>query len=325
MKSKLFSQLKRLLRPALALLLVALMVLGNADGALAARSGGRAGGRSFGAPRRSMPPSGQTYRGPSGGYYPGGGGYYPGGGFGFPFLFPVFGIGGGFGGLFTLLIFFSIAGFLARSFRSATSGGEGGDDYTGYPSNKVQVNKVQVGLLANARGLQAELNDLARRADTSSPAGYTRLLQETTLALLRHPDYWAYAGSDNKTIALAAAEGQFNQLALSERSKFNRETLSNVDNLLTQAPARAALTGDQADLSEGPGEFIVVTLLTAVEGDFRLPPVRSAADLQQALQALGSVSSDRLLAVEVLWTPQAEDDTLTADQMLTSYSQLVSV
>jgi uncharacterized membrane protein len=255
MHKQFLNWIKPLVKPLLALLLVVTLVLGQADGALAARSGGRIGGGSF-----RMPSSGPTYSSPrtyapGGGY---GGGYYPGGGFGFPFIVPIFGFGGG--GLFTLLIFIAIASFILRSFRSVA--GSDYESYGGTASPTVSVAKLQVGLLAKARGLQADLNRIAEHADTNSSEGLAQVLQETTLALLRHPEYWVYGGSETQQARLEAAEAQFNRLALTERSKFSEETLSNVNNLLRQAEARQALasSGDLA-LPENPAEYIVVTLL----------------------------------------------------------------
>jgi uncharacterized membrane protein len=43
------------------------------------------------------------------------------------------------------------------------------------------------------------------------------------------------------------------------------------------------------------------------------------------LRQIGGVSSEQLLAVEVLWTPQANGDTLTADDMLAGYPDLRSI
>ncbi|MGH2414451.1 MAG: DUF1517 domain-containing protein, partial [Microcystaceae cyanobacterium] len=116
MRNQQHSKFKPLLKSLLALGLIAILVLGNASSALAARTGGRMGGGSFrSAPSRSYSPPSGGYRSPAGGY----GGYgYGGGGFGFPFLIPFFGFGGGFGGLFTILIFIAIANFLVRSFRN---------------------------------------------------------------------------------------------------------------------------------------------------------------------------------------------------------------
>lgn len=316
MHKKFFAWIKPLLKPLLVVFLVVTLVLGHADGALAARSGGRIGGGSFRVPTRTAPAP-RTYA--PGGGYGGGGYYYPGGGFGFPFIMPFFGFGGG--GLFTLLIFIALATFILRSFRSIA----GSSDEMGYStaSPTISVAQIQVGLLANARELQADLDRIAQTADTSSSEGLTQVLQETTLALLRHPEYWVYAGSTSQQARLESAEAQFNRLALAERSKFSEETLSNVNNQLRQAEVRKALeaSGDLAIL-EDPSEYIVVTVLVAAQGKLELPTVNNSQDLRQAISQIGSVSSDRLLAVEVLWTPQAQGDTLSTEDMLIGYPDL---
>jgi uncharacterized membrane protein len=254
-------------------------------------------------------------------YAPSGGGYYPGGGIGFPFLFPLFGFGGGFGGLFTLMIVFAIANFLVQSFRN-TGNGEG-DDYatsTSVTNPPVSVAKLQVGLLAAARGLQDDLNRLALTADTGSAAGLAKLLQETTLALLRHPEYWAYGASEDKQTRLLSAEQEFNRYTLSTRSTFSAETLSNVNNQLSQANPPIALTGDGVMME--PGEYIMATLVVAAQGKLDLPNIRSTEDLRRALGQIGAIASDHLLAVEVLWTPQQSGETLTADEMISQYPDL---
>ncbi|HEY9639976.1 MAG TPA: DUF1517 domain-containing protein [Coleofasciculaceae cyanobacterium] len=317
MQKKLTALIKSFIKPLLVIGLVLTLVLSQADGALAARSGGRIGGGSFRAPTRSMPAPSRTYTPNPGGYS---GGYYPGGGgFGFPFIMPFPFIMGG-GGLFSILIFLAVAGFLVRTFRSV----QGGDD-SGYGavSSTVSVAKLQVGLLSEARSLQADLDRIASRADTNSPAGLSQVLQESTLALMRHPEYWMYAGSDSKQASLEGAENQFNRLALAERSKFSAETLSNVNNVLKQADAaKAALPGSGGALAETPGEFIVVTMLVATQGKLQLPAVNSAQDLRQALGQIGSVPTENLMAVEILWTPQAEGDTLSAEDVLVEYPDL---
>jgi uncharacterized membrane protein len=323
MSKKLFSAFKPLLKSLLVFGLIFTLVLGNASNALAARTGGRMGGGSFRAPSsRTYAPPGGGYRAPGGGY---GGGYgygYPGGGIGFPFLFPFFGIGGGFGGLFGILIFFALANFLVQTFRRVGQGGD--NDVPGYSNPKISVARLQVGLLADARGLQKELNEIGLSADTGSAVGRAQLLQESTLALLRHPEYWVYGAAQSQQTALEAAEAKFNQLALAERSKFTEETLSNVNNQLREGTSKAALPGSGGQLvaTEAPGEYIIVTILLGTEGKLELPTINSSDELRQAIRQIGSVSSDRLLAVEILWTPQAEGDTLTTDDILAAYPDL---
>lgn len=323
MRKKLQQTIKPFFKIFLVFSLVLTLALSHADGALAARTGGRiGGGGGFSAPSRTYTP--RTYAPPGGGY---GGGYgYPGGGFGFPFLIPFWGIGGGFGGLFSILIFFAIANFLVQSFRRV-NGDEGGE--VGYGSNpSVSISRLQVGLLAQARDLQTELNRIAEAADTNSPEGRAEVLQEVSLALLRHPEYWVYAGGGTQQARLNAAESQFNRLSLAERSKFSEETLSNVNNQLKAAlnkealPASGEIDNPTSLINQGPGEYIIVTLLAATLGKFEIPQINSADDLRQALRRIGGMSGEQLLAIEVLWTPQAEGDTLTSDDVLAEYADL---
>ena len=308
MWKQLLARLKPVFKTLLVLGLVTTLVFGNSHDALAARSGGRIGGGSFRAPTRTYSPPGGGYRSPGYGY-----GY--GGGFGFPFLLPFFGFGG-FGGLFTILIFIAIANFLVRSFRSIA----GDEGISSYSNPKVSVAKVQVGLLAEARYLQQELNNLAQTADTGTATGRATVLQEATLAILRHPEYWVYGTAEAQQAALSAAEAKFNQLSLAERSKFAAETQTNVNSQLREAQSGEGTIVKQEPLQKN--EYIIITLVVGAEGKLELPTINNSEDLQQALGQLGSIGSDRLLAIEVLWTPQAEGDTLSQDDILAQYPNL---
>jgi uncharacterized membrane protein len=312
--TRLRALLKPLLKPMMAIALIAVLVLGHADSALAARGGGRIGGGSFRAPSRTLTQP-RSYRSPAGG------GYYPGGGFGFPFLIPFFGFGGGFGGLFSILLFLGLANFLVKTLSNLGSGSTA--DGMGASSSSVAVAQLQIGLLAEARSLQDDLNRMALSADTSSAQGLTQVLQEASLALLRHPEYWQYATATSQKTGLTSAEQVFNQLALAERSKFSGETLSNVNSQIQQAAAQAAT--ETPDPTAAPGQYIVATLVVAAQGSLKLPKISSTEDVRQALSQLGAIASDRLLAVEVLWTPQASGETLSADEMVAAYPTLTLI
>jgi uncharacterized membrane protein len=316
MQEKLQRILKPLLKISFALGLLLALALSNPDSALAARTGGRIGGGSFRVPSsRTHTP--RTYA------PPGGGGYYPGGGFGVPFLIPFWGIGGGFGGLFTILIFLAIANFLVQTFRRVTSSDTQEVTYSSNPN--VSITRLQVGLLAQARSLQSELNQIAEKADTNTPEGRAEILQEATLALLRHPEYWVYASGGAQQAKLNTAESLFNRLSLAERSKFSEETLSNVNNQLKSVLAKelpSDIDNPTRLISEGPGEYIIVTLLAATLGKWEISQINSAEELRQALRQVGSLPSGEVLAIEVLWTPQAEADTLTSDDLLAEYPDL---
>lgn len=308
---------RRFLRPLMAIVLVAVLIFSTASPALAARSGGRMGGSAF----RSRPMPSRSYNRPPARSYNRSPGYYPGGGFGFPFLLPFFGFGG-VGSLFSILIFIAIANFVVSAFRRV---GEDGGSILGSSESQVNpsvsVNKLQIGVLAEARHLQPELDKIAQQASTGSAEGLTKLLQETSLALLRHPEYWVYGDSNSEICRLTQAEAKFNQLALTERSKFQAETLSNVKGELKSAIANDTSSITKSDL-DAPSEYILVTLLVAAQSKLPLPGIQSAEDVRNALNLLGAVSSEQMLALEVLWTPQIAGDTLTTDDLLEAYPNL---
>lgn len=261
-----------------------------------ARSGGRMGGGSF---RRSVP----SYSAPRSSITRVAPPMY-GGGWGFPLLIPFF---GGGGGLLTLMLVLGVGSFLIRNLRPS-------ENAEGLGSSKVQLREVKIGLLATARGLQKEMDRLAMEADTDSPQGLAALLQNVTLSLVRHEDYWVYAQAHHRTLSREEAEQAFYQESLQERSKFSVETLSRINGSVQQKTV---------PLADEAGEYLVVTLLVAADVmSGTLPVVDSASGLRRSLLELGSTSADRLVAVEILWTPQQEGDTLTAEQLLLEYPQM---
>jgi uncharacterized membrane protein len=308
------STIRPLFRSLIAMGLTLVLVFGfqNHD-AFAARSGGRMGGGSFRAPSRS-------YRTPA---RTSGGAMY-GGGFGLPFM-PFYGLGFGGGGLFSLLITLVIAGYLFRTFQNTFGSDVGSEENPG-----IAIAKVQVGLMAQARNLQLDLDRIAFNADTDTESGRAKILQEVSLTLLRHPEYWVYGSVATDTPKLSGAEAVFNRLSMAERSKFTEETLSNVSGQVKQpklngAGQVSALTPQSpAELlaMNSDAEYVVVTLLVATTAKLQLPKINGENDMKQALQQIGSLAASGLLAIEVVWTPQADGDCLTADDIMASYPDM---
>jgi uncharacterized membrane protein len=280
-----------------------------------AASGGRIGGGSF----RSAPMP-RSYS--DGGY--GGGGYQRGfgGGIGFPFIVPFF-FGGG--GLFGFLVLMAVVGLVLNAFRGGGAGGGGqalpagmrGGDLDGYrPDGPVAIAQLQVGLLASARDLQRDLRSLAASSDTSSSTGLQRVLQDSTLALLRHPDLWVYANAEVGQVPFQAAESTFNRLSMTERSKLSGEITTNVGG------SRGAASSTSAGDADATSDYIAVTLLVASRSRITLKPLSGSEELREALRVLGSVPSDQLLALEVIWQPEGVGEVLSADELITAYPDL---
>ncbi|XP_021988516.1 uncharacterized protein LOC110885131 [Helianthus annuus] len=301
--------IKGLQKPLITGVLLGLLLLCDQHNVALAASGGRMGGRSFSSGSSTSRSYSVRTRGPdvsfSAPYYAptpfGGGGFFVG---------PAVGVGSSF--------FFVMMGFaafiLVSGFLSDRSDGDEGGVLTA--TEKTSVLKLQVGLLGMGRTLQRDLNRIAEAADTSTPEGLSFVLQETTLALLRHPDYCisGYSSADVKK-SVEEGEKRFNQLSIEERGKFDEETLVNVNNIRKQSTTSQRSNGFR-------NEYIVITIIVAAGGVHKLPPINSSAQLKEALQKLASIPSCRIMAVEVLWTPQNENDTLSERELLEDYSLL---
>ena len=285
-----------------------------------AASGGRIGGGSF----RSAPSMPRSYGGGYGGGYQRGYGGGFGGGIGFPFIVPFF-FGGG--GLFGFLVLMAVVGLLANALRGGggglggggqalPAGLRGGDLDAPRPDGPVAIAQVQVGLLASARQLQRDLRSLAGTADTGSTAGLQRVLQESTLALLRHPDLWVYANAEVGQVPFPSAESTFNRLSMTERSKLRSELTTNVSGSVGRA------SDGQVGDSDATSDYIAVTLLVASRGRIPLKPVSSTEELREALRLVGAVPADQLLALELIWQPEGAGEVLSADELITAYPDL---
>jgi uncharacterized membrane protein len=236
------------------------------------------------------------------------------------------GTGGGGGGGFLIVIV--VVGFilLPIAFNYLQSGTRRFDDPATAGSQSellndiVTVTRLQVVLLAGARELQCDLDRIAVNADLTTSAGLAAQLRETVLALLRHPDYWTHVRAESQTVAgRERAAELFERLSIQERSKFTVETLVNVGGEVQ----RRTMPG-------GPGEdvasHIVVTLLLGTADDRPLfKAVNSTSDLKAVLQRLGSISPAYLLVYELLWTPQDPSDSLSADELIAYYPDLVTL
>ncbi len=184
----------------------------------------------------------------------------------------------------------------------------------------VTVTKLQVALLAEAREIQTDLTKLTLAADTDSSEGLAELMRESVLTLLRSPESWTHVSTSYETVKTREeATTIFEQLSIAERSKFEAETLVNIGGRVRRQALN--LDGDE------PAAYIVVTLLIGSAHDRPLinSPIHSAEELQTALQQLGSLSPEYLMVFELLWSPQDSADSLSCDEMLSNYPDLMPI
>ncbi|KAJ4825531.1 hypothetical protein Tsubulata_033523 [Turnera subulata] len=184
-------------------------------------------------------------------------------------------------------------------------------------SKRNSVLMVQVGL-GKARSLQTELNQIAKTTNTSSSFGWYLILRATISALLRNShDFISYYSFVKHYDSTGSAEDTFQGLAAKERAKFDIVSLVNLNNVKIQREVIPQASKDGKD-------YIVVTILVAASRRCKIPRIKSKDGLKKALESLNSnikFPSD-LLGVEVLWTPQNEEDTLSEKELHENYSAL---
>jgi uncharacterized membrane protein len=279
--------------------------------ALAQRTGGRFGG---GGGFRPKTTSGSQVNSPN---YNSGGGFS--GGF---FFFPSFGYGYGGGGsiltglvLLGLLYFFLVRPAMNARRRSFMGGGDEG--YSEGPATKPGVYTLDIAVSSTAaRDLQKRLEEIGIAAD--SPEGLARALKETALLLNRRKDEVEGAAVTAKEkISITEAEQLFESAVTRARSRYQVDTFS-----AEQGKVRRSASPEGTG-KDGIMEYLVLSFVVGTTQPLNLPKLEERKNLEELLFKLSSVPAAQLAALEVVWTPGDPNDSLTKDDLMASFPEIV--
>jgi uncharacterized membrane protein len=171
--------------------------------------------------------------------------------------------------------------------------------------------------------VQGALERLASAAgdDLRSRAGLDRVLDLTLMSLERRSDAIRLAAWSMESLeGLPACEERFRALAAAERSRYQVEVV--------RGEAGGATRDDGAFVAraeEGRG-FVVVTVLVASRK--KPPPAELHLDrtgLATAFRELIANTGKTILALEVVWTPAAEQDRMSSAEMQVLFPHLRAV
>jgi hypothetical protein len=205
-------------------------------------------------------------------------------------------------------------------------GGMGGPGMGGMPMgggyagpNAMYITSLSLGLDWRARAqLQAQLKRLAETGDTRSPGGLAQLLSETVLALRRSEMSWLYASyKDEGAHAPQNAQPLFSRIAQEYRARFQSELVRGASGGLQQQDAPAMT----AKATEGEGT-VVVTIVLASRRPMQGFHVHDAAQIRNALADRGGLQGPQMVALEVIWSPAAENDRMSTAELETVYPEL---
>lgn len=185
------------------------------------------------------------------------------------------------------------------------------------------------------RSIMHRLQRLAESTSTENREGLQYLLAETSLELSRQVDkstivsvesrYDHYRSTDQ---ALVRAERQYNRISTRERSKFDRESWGSYNGRIVSDD----LKKESLDTTNGNATLALVQIHLVIEGnsmkDFGQRQVETRNSLKEALvQLSGDVNTitDCVVAGEVLWAPQQEQEVITEKDIYANYPTLWQV
>lgn len=176
------------------------------------------------------------------------------------------------------------------------------------------VARLRLAVLYNP-GLQANLRHTAAAANTESVRGLADLIDNTAVLLLREQAGWRFGFYEVWTGSLEKAEGQFDTWMTETRAEFI-ETYRHFE-------GKVVVQAGYQPKAEPDGRYILVTLLLAVSGSLpSIPTPLRREGARQALMALASSSPTNTLAAYVAWTPEAEGEALTEQDLLLGWPKL---
>lgn len=316
--------------------------------AMAAPSGGRMGGSFGGSNNRSSSSSSmRTYSSPSRSFG-GGYSYYSrpniivtppifGGGYGYfgaPVLAPgvtVVRTGPSFVSFLStafigLILFSTISSITNRSLTNMDGGSSSASDSALGPG--VTVAQISVALNVPRRNdpssILSYLDRLSSTARTDSRVGVSNLVSQVALELLRQKRSIFAAETEYKHYNDAnRAQRDFNNSAIRERSKFERESVNRFGGVDYNDGVKS--TNRMTDGFNPQATAVVVTLIVSIDGDStKLSKINGMSDLENALTRIATdvKVDDCLRSAEVLWTPEDPKDVLTERDVVADYPKL---
>lgn len=185
----------------------------------------------------------------------------------------------------------------------------------------VSLVRVQVALMSDGHdNLQHRLSELYSMIQLGQ-RGLWLILEETAVEVLKYQSSCKYASVvveqvDSKT----KAEETFS--AWAKQDSWQANTESQFGHEHQDETVKGGLLAKMFK-SQPKSEVMIVTLVVAALGDLDIPETCSSwQDLRHTLQQLSGLTSDRLKAVELVWTPNKEGQYLTEEQLVQDYPDM---
>lgn len=188
---------------------------------------------------------------------------------------------------------------------------------------QMDVSAIMIAIDWRARAeVQASLKNIAAHGNTGNAGGLAAMLHETVIALRRVELAWLYSGCVNaRPAARSQAEAMFRGVASEMRTRFKKELVRNADGTISQqeTPEMTARS------HEGQG-VVLVTIIVAARRE--IPDIAKATDaneLKNVMRSFGALNAADLVALEVIWSPAAENDRMSTAELEQFYPEMKKI
>ncbi len=176
---------------------------------------------------------------------------------------------------------------------------------------RIDVQAIVVGLDAEARrGVQDAMRAIAEQGDTNTGRGRWHMLRAAIDVLLGVEASWTHGHAEGGARrAPVDAQRHFSEVAQRARTRFDVEVIRNTGGAVLTKPAPEFSKTDEKGV-------VLVTMVVAARRE--IADVASASDrasLRAGLEALRAIPEEELVALEVVWSPAADGDRVSAAQL----------
>lgn len=225
-----------------------------------------------------------------------------------------------------ILIFLLIVGVIVFFVIKSKRNGEGGYS-NGYaePSEEFNTLKLQFALYATADDFEKEVKNLAEELDYDSEQDLKTLVNETSMLLVQNQDYvkYAFVKQGKATRNIDVAERNFDGFINEETAKFSQITFQNRSGKVRD---RDLSDGNKPDFMEVDEYFIISLVVSYANTKIKLKDDNYSWDAySELLRNVGAISSNNIVAAEIIWSPDADDDILTEDDIITHYPYMIQL
>lgn len=194
-------------------------------------------------------------------------------------------------------------------------------------ADRCDVTLIQFGVQMLARPIQDKLEKLADKIDASSEEGLAYALRVLGQELTEHQENVEYVAVQVQAkLALAKAQDQFELWAQNERAKYNREVVRGQAGGTRRQQKEWKTDGIRDEDGQlAVAEYFVISLVLASRNWTPPAYINDGAELMALLEQLSAFKTDDLVALEVVWSPAAQSDAMSRDDMTSRYPTLHTV